>query len=113
MAQQKLYTEFEVKSAMDIARCQPNLTFDEVLEQLTPIELPSMAQQTAVEWLEQEIRKLNIKVDGAVQDSAIKILEQAKQMEREQIENAYWDGGQDVPTNAIRCEEYYTKTFGK
>lgn len=41
MAQQKLYTEFEVKFAMDIARCQPNLTFDEVLEQLTPIELSS------------------------------------------------------------------------
>lgn len=37
----KLYTEFEIKFAMDIARCQPNLTFDEVLEQLTPIELPS------------------------------------------------------------------------
>ena len=26
---------------MDIARCQPNLTFDEVLEQLTPIQLPT------------------------------------------------------------------------
>ena len=37
----KLYTEFEVKFAMDIARCQPKLTFDEVLEQLTPIKLPS------------------------------------------------------------------------
>lgn len=37
----KLYTEFEVKFAMDTARCQQDLTFDEVLEQLTPIELPS------------------------------------------------------------------------
>ncbi len=37
----KLYTEFEVKFAMDISRCQPNSTFDEVLEQLTPIELPT------------------------------------------------------------------------
>jgi len=48
--------------------------------------------QTAVEWLEQEIRKLNIKVDGAIQDSAIKILEQAKQMEREQHKDT-WDAG--------------------
>jgi hypothetical protein len=39
----KLYTEFEVKFAMDTARCQQDLTFDEVLEQLTPIELPIMS----------------------------------------------------------------------
>jgi hypothetical protein len=37
----KLYTEFEVKFAMDIARCQPDRTFDDVLEELTPIQLPS------------------------------------------------------------------------
>ena len=37
----KLYTEFEVNFAMDIARCQPDRTFDDVLEELTPIELPS------------------------------------------------------------------------
>lgn len=40
----KLYTEFEVKFAMDTARCQQDLTFDEVLEQLTPIELPTDEQ---------------------------------------------------------------------
>lgn len=37
----KLYTEFEIKFAMDIARCQPDKTFDEVLEELTPIQLPT------------------------------------------------------------------------
>lgn len=37
----KLYTEFEVKFAMDIARCQPDRTFDDVLEELTPIEIPT------------------------------------------------------------------------
>lgn len=48
----KLYTEFEVKFAMDIARCQPNLTFDEVLEQITPIELPSgeEIEEPALKW---------------------------------------------------------------
>ena len=40
----KLYTEFEVKFAMYTARCQQDLTFDEVLEQLTPIELPTDEQ---------------------------------------------------------------------
>jgi hypothetical protein len=37
----KLYNEFEVKFAMDVARCQPDRTFDEVLEELTPIQLPN------------------------------------------------------------------------
>ena len=33
--------------------------------------------------------------------------------EKEQIENAYWDGGQDVPTNGDRCEEYYNQTYNQ
>jgi len=28
-----------------------------------------------------------------------------------QIENAYWDGGQDIPLTEKRCEQYYNKTF--
>ncbi len=51
----KLYTEFEIKFAMDIARCQPDKTFDEVLEELTPIELPS----------DEEIEKQNPFVFGS------------------------------------------------
>jgi len=35
-----------------------------------------------------------------------------KKFEKE-IETAYWEGGQDVPLNEIRCEEYYNKTFTK
>jgi hypothetical protein len=31
--------------------------------------------------------------------------------EKEVIENAYWDGGQDVPAVGSRCEDYYNKTF--
>jgi len=34
------------------------------------------------------------------------------QMEKEQIVNAYWDGGQDVPMHISTCENYYNKTFG-
>ena len=33
--------------------------------------------------------------------------------EKEQIENAYWDGGQDVPTNGDRCQEYYNQTYNQ
>lgn len=31
--------------------------------------------------------------------------------EKEVIENAYWDGGQWVPTVGSQCEEYYNETF--
>jgi len=40
------------------------------------------------------------------------LLDQAKQMEKEQIENAYWDGGQDVPMISKQCEQYYNETYG-
>lgn len=32
-------------------------------------------------------------------------------MEKEQIEEAYWEGGQDVPCNGKQCEQYYNKTY--
>ena len=31
--------------------------------------------------------------------------------EKDVIENAYWDGGQWVPTSGSQCEEYYNETF--
>jgi hypothetical protein len=37
--------------------------------------------------------------------------EQAKAMHKEEIENAYWDGGQWIPTSGSQCEEYYNETF--
>lgn len=63
-------------------------------------------QQTAVEWLFSQLPDhLRLSRDGF---DAFQI---AKGMEREQIENAYWDGGQDIPTNENRCAEYYDKTY--
>jgi hypothetical protein len=38
-------------------------------------------------------------------------IEQAKVMEKEQIENAYWEGGHDVPTHGRQCEQYYNETY--
>ena len=32
-------------------------------------------------------------------------------MEKEQIKDAYWDGGQDVPIHVSTCEKYYNETF--
>jgi hypothetical protein len=60
---------------------------------------------TAIEWLidefNLEFRFQNFK----------KTLEQAKEMEKQQIENAYWDGGQDIPLTEERCKQYYNETF--
>ena len=31
--------------------------------------------------------------------------------ERQQIEDAYWEGGQDFPVNPETCKEYFNKTY--
>ena len=59
-------------------------------------------QQTAVEWLEQEMLKPNL--------SMKEILEQAKQMFEEQIEKAYDDA--IMKGRQEDGEEYYEKTYG-
>ena len=67
-------------------------------------------QQTAVEWAFEQISNIDWKhlSDSDRND----LFNQAIQMEREQIETAYWDGGQDVPINKNRCAEYYEQTYG-
>jgi hypothetical protein len=72
-------------------------------------------QQTAVEWLEQEMLKPNL--------SMKEILEQAKEMEKEQIKNAhergqsdekdYWDIGDKVGVRfMVKSEQYYNQAYG-
>lgn len=60
-----------------------------------------MAQQTAVEWLFEQYKK-----DGFLcsQDE-----EQAKQMEKEQMEKAY---KQPLFSDCQTFDQYYTKTYG-
>jgi len=41
----------------------------------------------------------------------VDIIEQAKAMEKEQIESAYWDGGEDMPMISKQCEQYYNEKF--
>ena len=65
-------------------------------------------QQTAVEWLKSNLPSLFIDDSGHYQE----LFKHATQMEREQIETAYWDGGQDVPINPDRCKQYYEQTYG-
>ena len=63
-----------------------------------------MAQQTAVEWLENELKKIPfIKPQDA--------FEQAKAIEKEQINKAYANGANDRLHNKIN--EYYNETYNK
>jgi hypothetical protein len=69
-------------------------------------------QQTAIEWLEEEMLKPNL--------SMKEILEQAKEMDKERLTDAYCDGkanGMDIShplslTKEISAEEWYNETYG-
>jgi hypothetical protein len=70
--------------------------------------------KTAVDWLEEEL-KLNLKKVILEGNSKLieSLFEQAKEMEKEQIINSYWDGfikpySQEMITEA---EQYYNETF--
>lgn len=62
-------------------------------------------QQTAVEWLVEQMKYDFISYPD-------EIIEQAKEMEKEQIENAYLAGYEDWG-NDNRTNVYYTETYEK
>ena len=72
-------------------------------------------QQTAVEWLEAEFLKLEetIGVHGVMYE----LIEKAKEMEKEQIVNAYKDGNHSEMRGGKvifeKMEQYFTETYGK
>jgi hypothetical protein len=80
-----------------------------------------MAQQTAVEWLEEKYRSLLIEADFnntyifIFDERRNELFKQAKQMEKEQIMEAYRQGVQDCPKHnlgeIIRKEQYYNETY--
>jgi hypothetical protein len=66
-----------------------------------------MSRQTAVEWFAEMTSKL-----GYV---SADILNQAKEMEKEQIEDAYQLGFEDGDSNVpiyVDKKEYYNQTYG-
>ena len=63
-----------------------------------------MNKQSSVDWLIDQ-------VEDYIGLIPLDIIEQAKEMEKQQITNAYWDGGQDIPLTENRCEQYYNETF--
>ena len=66
-------------------------------------------QQTAVEWL---VYRLDIILPLDIEwDKLEKLFKQAKQMEMEQITDAWEDGKDSFSTR--NAEEYYNQTFKK
>jgi hypothetical protein len=65
-------------------------------------------KQTAVEWLVEEINKNGEEIHKNGNWIPTHMIEQAKQMEKEQIEEAYNDGAEKIHDNP----EYYNETYG-
>jgi len=73
---------------------------------------------TSIEWLRNELIKLNIKVDHGTQVSIIRIFEQAKEMHKAEILKAF-DESQECYYQylinhkpKIDSETYHQETFG-
>jgi hypothetical protein len=66
-------------------------------------------KQTAVEWLEEQMKTWS----DLPRWQRDEIIQQAKQMEKEQIIDAYWNGTIDLKKNeALKiAEQYYNETF--
>jgi hypothetical protein len=63
-------------------------------------------KQTAVEWLEQEMLKPNLSME--------QILEQAKELEKQQLIHFCYHGSQILPYETKdKAEQYYNQTFKK
>jgi hypothetical protein len=68
-------------------------------------------KQTAVEWLASELSN-HLEMPHKY---FIEILEQAKEMEKEQIAEAYWNGSDGIEdkTSMLKIgENYYNETYG-
>jgi len=62
-------------------------------------------KQTAVEWLVENV------IISAPLNWDTTILQQAKEMEREQIIDAYYQGDADSDNIHVYAEQYYNDTF--
>jgi hypothetical protein len=68
-------------------------------------------KQTAVEWLLQKLFETNNNTNDAKKRDINKTIEQAKEMEKQQIIDAYDDGNYAYGMGIKEPEEYYNETF--
>jgi len=75
--------------------------------------LKTMSKQTAVEWLIDQLEKYELY--SKVSFQCLKEIDQAKAMEKEQIETAYQAGDGDaynLEETKTWAEQYYNETYG-
>lgn len=69
-------------------------------------------KQSSIDWFKHALEDYGdsekLEITWGAFDELVKY---AKAMHKDEIENAYWDGGQWVPTSGSQCEEYYNETF--
>jgi hypothetical protein len=70
----------------------------------------SSKNQTAVDWLVQEIEKQCPQIDISWKEN---LINQAKAIEKQQIGDAYWDGvcNWDDTKDSYHWDQYYDNTF--
>ena len=71
-----------------------------------------MAQQTAVNFLLRELRIEDL-AKGEQLSVVLHICEEAKQMEKEQIMNAWYNGFEENRPYVDHSEDYYNQTYGE
>ena len=76
-----------------------------------------MEKQTAVEWLYEELlAQFHLQIDSFIAHELKGKLKQAKEMHKQEIENAYLNGRYEadkiVMSERFYAEKYYNKTFG-
>ena len=64
-------------------------------------------KQTAVQWLKDKLFELEIKIDSKAHEETFFLFEQAKQMEKQQIEESF-----NSSAYFIDGKEYYDNTYG-
>lgn len=73
-------------------------------------------KQTAFDWYIEQYNILVLKFDNMPIEERMKrlmdLVDKTKEMEKEQIEDAYWEGGIDIPNNGEQCQQYYNETYG-
>jgi len=69
--------------------------------------------KTAVQWLQDKLFELEIKIDASIAEETFFLFAQAKQMEKEQIINACHHGVDYENSPYKDAEQYYNETYGE
>lgn len=72
-----------------------------------------MKKQTAVEWLEEQIKDIFYVAQSSEMTTKFQdVYQKAKAMEKEQIMNAYLEGESDADHSDDSALRFYNKTYG-